>query len=296
MQFVPGLTLERIILTLGQRTRQAWNGQALLDVLDTLCTEPVAFDLAGLNNRSTLQSLDHAEVACWMGARLAQALAHAHNQGVIHRDIKPANILVNRYGRPFLADFNIALNSAQVSDRDETFGGTLTYMAPEHLDAFNPSSNVPPRHVDARSDVYSLGLVLFVFLTGQAPFKTRSRGNIIEVLKVMAAERQARAPSPRQVRPDMPELLDRQLRRCLDPEPARRFQSAADLARALRWLPGFAAGRKARGPAQLVCRLVQEPAIHHAPGARSGSTIARHRGQHRLQPAAHRCRPFPGTA
>jgi serine/threonine protein kinase len=230
MQFVPGLTLDRIIVNLSQRDPATWNGHAFLDNIDLLCTEQTSFDLAGFNDRTMLQRFDHAEVACWMGARLAQALAHAHNKGVIHRDIKPANILVNRYGRPFLADFNIALNSSQPAGTgDETFGGTLAYMAPEHIDAFNPASGVAPQAVDARSDIYSLGLVLFVFLTGQSPFRGKLKGNVTEALFNLAAERRAKAPSPRQISPMVPELLDRLVRRCLDPEPARRFSSAADL-------------------------------------------------------------------
>jgi len=59
-------------------------------------------------DREFLADCDLVEAACWIGARLAEALAHAHGQGVLHRDVKPANILLNRYGRPFLADFNIA--------------------------------------------------------------------------------------------------------------------------------------------------------------------------------------------
>jgi serine/threonine protein kinase len=234
MQFVPGLALDRIIAELNKRDPATWNGQTFIDIIDLLCAEPVTFDLAGINNRAALQGFDQAELACWMGARLAQALAHAHDQGIIHRDIKPANILVNRYGRPFLADFNIALNSSTVAPGgDETFGGTLSYMAPEHLDAFNPASGVGADVVDARSDVYSLGLVLFVLLTGRGPFKGRAKVKISELLNTLAQERRAGAPSPRQLRPEVPELLDRQVRRCLDPEPSRRFQSAADLTRAL---------------------------------------------------------------
>ncbi len=234
MQFVPGLTLDRVIDEMRQQDSTCWNGRTFLEVLDRLCTEPTAFDLSGLDNRSFLQSCDHAEVVCWIGACLADALAHAHSQGVIHRDIKPANILVNRYGRPFLADFNVALNSAQTcSGQNEVFGGTLGFMSPEHLDAFNPATSTAPQVVDARSDIYSLGVVLFVFLTGQSPFKHKAPGKTAAALAVMAAERRTGAPAPTLVRPDVPELLDRLIRRCLDPLPARRFQSAAELSSSL---------------------------------------------------------------
>jgi len=232
MQFVPGLTLDRIIAELKERKQDNWNGAAILEILDSRCCEVIALDLGGLAYRSRLESCDDAEAACLLGASLAEALAHAHAQGVIHRDIKPANILINRYGRPFLADFNIA--SSKLEQHEEAFGGTLSFMAPEHLDAFNPLTPTPPEAVDARSDVYSLGLVLFVFLTGRSPFNDRYDAcDAGQSLLGLAAERRAGAPSVRRLQADIPELMDRLLRRCLAPDPERRFASARELMQAL---------------------------------------------------------------
>ena len=75
-------------------------------------SDAAALDLAALRDRELLAELDFIEAGCWMGARLAEALAHAHRLGVLHRDVKPANILVNRYGRPLLVDFNVASTTA----------------------------------------------------------------------------------------------------------------------------------------------------------------------------------------
>ncbi len=233
IQFIPGITLARLIKHLGLREPGPRDGHAFVQTLDQLCTEATTFDLGGIEVRSLLEACNHVELTCWLGARLAEALAHAHSQGVIHRDIKPANILVNRYGRPFLADFNIALDTVSGAG---TFGGTLSYMAPEQLDAFlaGAAANQSQAAVDARSDLYSLAVVLFEFATGRLPFARKFDKNNREAsLLELSWERHRRAPSARAQRADVPELMDRLLQRCLEPLPRQRFASAAALMRAL---------------------------------------------------------------
>ncbi len=231
IQFIPGITLARLINALGMCADDTRNGRTFVGILDNVCTEATAFDLGGLETRAFLEMCDSVELTCWLGARLAEALAHAHGQGIIHRDIKPANILVNRYGRPFLADFNLALDATIGSS---TFGGTLGYMAPEQLDAYVAKTAVSRAAVDARADLYCLALVLFEFLTGKLPFKGRfDERNRMESLLALSWERHAGAPSPRAQGADVPELMDRLLRRCLEPEPRRRFPTAAAFMHAL---------------------------------------------------------------
>ena len=95
----------------------------------------------------------------------------AHRNGVLHLDIKPANILVDSYGRPMLADFNISSRRVGGEGQaDEMFGGTFAYMAPEHLDAFNPDDDTQADAVTAQSDMYSLALVLRQMLEGRLAF------------------------------------------------------------------------------------------------------------------------------
>jgi eukaryotic-like serine/threonine-protein kinase len=230
MQYVAGTTLERLIGEMSQRPMAERNGRLLLDLIDKTATDPAALDLGALRDREALGGMDMVEVVCWMGARLAEALAHAHGQKVMHRDIKPANILVNRYGRPLLADFNIA--TAQTNDRSrEIFGGTVAYMAPEHLDAFNTDNFFSTvEAVDARSDIWGLGAVLYELLTGELPYP-------LLPLECDANEGLRRTSEQRREKPprlapliDAPAALDRVLARCLAPSPAERYQAAAELA------------------------------------------------------------------
>ena len=120
-----------------------------------------------------------------MAARVADGLAHAHERGILHRDLKPANILLSDDGEPLLLDFNLAADTKlRGTVSAALIGGTLPYMAPEHLRALRGEERV----IDARCDLYSLGVILFELLTGNHPFKT-PQGSVHEILPPMIAER-----------------------------------------------------------------------------------------------------------
>src|SRR5439155_19828425 len=104
---------ERVVEELSQQPVSERSGKAILDIVDRQATDPAALDLGALRDREALAEMDLIEAGCWMGARLAEALAHAHGEEILHRDVKPANILVNRYGKPLLADFNIAVGGQE---------------------------------------------------------------------------------------------------------------------------------------------------------------------------------------
>jgi serine/threonine protein kinase len=230
MQYIAGATLGQVIQQIHRGSRPE-NGRAIVDAVDALNDESVAFDPAAMRDRARLESDDFIEAVCWMGSRLAEALAYAHSRGVLHCDIKPANVLVNRYGRPMLADFNVAATIGPEQAPRGHIGGTLSYMAPEHLEAFLGGSRDA---VDVRSDIYSLGLVLFELLTGKRPFEMVTTGSMTrDRLERLAAERRAAAPAPRSIQADVPEVLNRVIRRCLAPLPEHRFQRADELAGAL---------------------------------------------------------------
>jgi len=234
MQYVPGPALDRIIRQLNKDPAAgSWNGRTFLDVLDALCPEPPPFDPAAVRDREVLGACDFVECVCWLGSRLAEALAHAHALGVLHRDIKPANILLSPYGRPLLADFNMAVAPEPVrGSHREAFGGTLAYMSPEHLEGFTGERAAVER-VHERSDIYALGVVLYELATGRLPFRQLpGKGDMRETVAAMAAERRSGAPDV-SLRPGEGDGLAQVIGRCLDPEPERRYQTAAELARAL---------------------------------------------------------------
>ena len=123
--------------------------------------------------------LSYVDAVLWVAARLADGLAHAHERGVVHRDLKPANILLTDDGQPMLLDFNLAADSTR-RDRDAAgVGGTLPYMAPEHLEALAGGGS----EIDGRSDVYCARRRPLRALTGRPPFETATSSTASEALR-----------------------------------------------------------------------------------------------------------------
>lgn len=239
MQLIPGIGLEKLIPKLHERSGSEdgvparWNGRQLLAIIDASKSVPPALDALALKDREALERMNDMEVVAWFGGRLAEALDFAHGNRVLHRDIKPANILVDSYGRPMLADFNISSHRTE-DQREEMFGGTFAYMSPEHLDAFNPANDTQTDAVTAQSDIYSLGLVLHQMLEGKLVFPLPNRARpMAEMLHEMADERRAKRPICHEGRPGSRKTLERSIGRCLEPAPADRFASGSDLAEQL---------------------------------------------------------------
>jgi predicted Ser/Thr protein kinase/tetratricopeptide (TPR) repeat protein len=162
-----------------------------------------------------------------IGAALAGALDYAHSKGVVHRDIKPANILFTTQGMVKITDFGVArLESSNLTATGQ-FIGTPNYMSPEQ---------VAGGIVDGRSDLFSLGVVLFELLTGQRPFPGQS---LTEVAYKIVHE-PARIPS--QVRPGLPSAFNPIVLKLLEKDPGRRYGRGADVARALEALRRVLAG------------------------------------------------------
>jgi hypothetical protein len=207
----------------------------LLAVIDAAASLPAAFDPSALHDREALAKMDAVEATAWFGARLAEALDFAHKHGVLHRDIKPANILVNPYGRPMLADFNISSQPlGSEPGGEEVFGGTFAYMSPEHLDAFNPADVTTPEAVDQRSDLFSLGLVLEQLLEGRVSFILPPPDlSLPEMLRAIADERRRERAPCQERRPGGRQTLERTIGRATAPAPDDRFASGVDFAEQL---------------------------------------------------------------
>jgi serine/threonine protein kinase len=226
LQYVPGTNLARVLAVLFRDGRRPADGQAILDAIDRLARDEVDFDPAALGDRELYRHGTYASTVCRLAARLAAALAFAHARGVLHCDVKPANILLNRYGRPLLADFNVSV-PARGEATPAAVGGTHLYMSPEQLTAVCRPAEAPP--IDHRTDLYSLGLVIVEAITGRLPLAAGTR----PAVGYQAARTQPPEVWLAELVPGIPAPLWRVLRRCLAPDPADRFADGIELAAAL---------------------------------------------------------------
>src|SRR5262249_8629700 len=183
---------------------------------------------------------------------LARAIHAAHRLGVVHRDLKPANILLTSDGIPKIADFGLAkcLDTETGLTRTEWIVGSPSYMAPEQ-------AGEGGRSIGPRADLYSLGAILYELITGRPPFHAAT------VLETVEQVRSVSPAAPARLRPGLPRDLATICLKCLEKDPARRYESAAELAEDLR---RFQAGEAIRArPAGAHERLLRwcrrEPAV-----------------------------------
>jgi serine/threonine protein kinase len=172
-------------------------------------------------------------VAAHVALELARGLEEIHAHGIVHRDLKPANVLLGRAGEAKIADFGIALDArgSALTQTGQSMGTPL-YMSPEQLRG---------SRVDARSDQFSFGVVLYEMLTGKRPYEGETEGEgLVERIEA------GRAAPVRRLAPKTPRALARIVEKCLRAKPKRRFATTTELRRALERMLG--------GPPAADCR------------------------------------------
>tara|TARA_R110002049_G_scaffold285698_1_gene466764 strand:- start:181075 stop:184158 length:3084 start_codon:yes stop_codon:yes gene_type:complete len=181
---------------------------------------PAADERAVLKPLDELKTLDNNRLATWMFKRLASGLAHAHARDVLHNDLKPGNVLIRNDGEPALLDFNLSQSLSQTASVQA--GGTLPYMSPETYRMLmgRTATSLPT------SDIYSMGVMMFEFVTGRLPYCVPASAASIDLEPAIQDRRQLPAwQNDENVSPGLQRIINR----CLAFSPDDRYQSADQL-------------------------------------------------------------------
>jgi serine/threonine protein kinase len=230
MQYVRGVGLDKLVERLGGGLGQNGDGQvhgtsgagtdpATGDVLLDQVWSCLAGQAGGGAGRSPLADAQYYRRVAGVGVQAAEALAYAHEQGTLHRDVKPANVLVDDHGVVWVTDFGLARSDhgPDVTQPGD-LTGTLRYLPPERLRG----------QVDARGDVYGLGLTLYELITGRAGHDEADRSALIRAIS------ETSPPAPRRINPAVPRDLETIVLKAVAREPAGRYACASALADDLR--------------------------------------------------------------
>ncbi|MFE6921807.1 serine/threonine-protein kinase [Nocardia sp. NPDC057663] len=234
MQYLPGGTLLDVLRLRRSTPPERHGGQLLLDAVDEVLAEKGEVRPTESAIRTRTAALTWPETVAWLGRRLADALQHASERGVLHRDIKPANVLLSAEGVPKLADFNVSF-SKRIKGTSPLayFGGSLAYMSPEQLEACHPDLPATALDLDTRSDIFALAVMLWELLTGHRPFPDETSAGESETSLARMLElrrRPVEATFLSELPPDCPMALRRVLLKCLSPDREDRYSSGSELA------------------------------------------------------------------
>ncbi len=234
MQYVSGGSLRDAIDRLAGVFDHERNGLRYLKVIsDKLQAKGETSTRETASN--SFATLDWASTVASIGARIADALSHAHGLGVLHRDIKPENILLTSNGQPMLADFNLSFGASVIgASAEDSFGGSFAYMSPEHIRVL--LGDCPAETVNESSDIFSLGIVLYELLVGRRPFeqgRDLSEPNWTKLNHLLARQN---CPSPSQPPGHADQGLYAFVLQCLAYAPSDRPASASQASRRLQLL------------------------------------------------------------
>jgi serine/threonine protein kinase/formylglycine-generating enzyme required for sulfatase activity len=218
-------------------------------------------DLAARLRETRLTPTRAAELV----ATVAEALHYAHRKGLVHRDIKPGNILLDAGGKPYIADFGLALKEASYG-QGPGFAGTPAYMSPEQ-------ARGEGHRVDGRSDIFSLGAVFYQALTGRRPFQGQAQSELLDAIL------RDEARPPRQVDDNIPKELERICLKALSKRATERYTTAQDMAGDLRHYLAYSSRQQllvVQGntgatfpPAGVIIQTATPPTTPVTPGASS---------------------------
>ena len=249
MPYFGGASLNKVLRQIWTDSANPVSGKSLLDALDHVAgpkpevraahrvedATTLAIDSgnseSAQSTRTCLSGRPYVQTTAWIIARLAEGLQHSHERNVIHRDIKPSNILLSSEGQPLLLDFNVS-QAIDCLPTEATVGGTIAYMSPEQLHAMRDRSLNSNALVSSRSDIYSLGLVLYEMLNGATPFnEPLANATDGHRLDTLIRQRMQPVPSLKARSPlEIPWSLESIVRKSLAPNPADRYTSAGQLA------------------------------------------------------------------
>ena len=247
MPFLGTATLCDVLDRAGLGSRRSLRASVVLEAARQCRGKPASADL-NLAPDPLLVAGDYVDGVLHLGVQLAQALAFTHSKGVLHRDLKPSNVLLAPSGKPMLLDFNLSYDH-QISGA--RVGATLPYAAPEQLQAVFPTglkakgpAPLGPRpedrgaeaeqHTDPRSDLFSLGVILYELLTGDLPFHlAAARAPADKTVASLLAQQAIGPIAVRQRNPSVDPKAAAVVERCLRFEASERPASAEELATSL---------------------------------------------------------------
>jgi serine/threonine protein kinase/tetratricopeptide (TPR) repeat protein len=243
MPYFGGASLAQLLDALQEKPVARRTGRDLVDVLDQIQAKYSIVLPSRGPARQLLANATYVQALSWIGACLAEGLQHAHERGLVHLDVKPANVLLAADGQPMLLDFHLAQQPLRDGGPAHgRFGGTPKYMSPEQrLRAAAAGKHTGPLPaVDERSDIYSLGLVLYEALAGRS-LKTSKKGSVVlpsagatSVTEEAGTDSLPVLQPLRQQSPQVTVGLADLIHKCLAPDPKDRYRDAAALAADLR--------------------------------------------------------------